>query len=132
MTKSGTNEYHGSGWWFNRNDYFDANNFFANQSNTPRQALRFNQFGGTFGGPIKKDKLFFFLSYQQSNFRESAPPTTVTVESPEFRQAVISAFPNSTAALLYGDFAPHAARNAWIDLIRISAFRTFRDWIHIV
>ena len=116
VTKSGTNQYHGSGWWFNRNDYFDANNFFANQSGTPRQALRFNQFGGTFGGPIVKDKLFFFLSYQDSRFRESAPPTTVTTESPEFRQAVISAFPNSTAALLYGDFAPTQIGTPGIDL----------------
>lgn len=106
VTKSGTNDYHGSGWWFNRNDVFDANDFFSNQSESPRQALRFNQFGGTFGGPIIKDKLFFFLSYQDSRFRESAPPSVVTVESPEFRQAVISALPNSTAALLYSNFAP--------------------------
>jgi len=106
VTKSGTNQYHGSGWWFNRNDWFDANTFFGNQTETPRQALRFNQFGGTFGGPIVKDKLFFFLSYQDSRFRESAPPTVVTVESPEFRQAVIDALPNSTAALLYQNFAP--------------------------
>jgi len=106
VTKSGTNNYHGSGWWFNRNDWFDANTFFGNQTDTPRQALRFNQYGGTIGGPIIKDKLFFFLSYQQSKFRESAPPTVVTVESPEWRQAVIDALPNSTAALLYSDFPP--------------------------
>ena len=79
VTKSGTNDYHGSGWWFNRNDWFDANTFFGNQSGTARQALRFNQWGATFGGPIIKDKLFFFLSYQQSHFRESAPPTVVNV-----------------------------------------------------
>src|SRR5438067_6048855 len=63
ITKAGTNAYHGSGWEFLRNDYFDANDFFLNQSGTPRQALRFNQFGGTFGGPIMKDKMFFFLSF---------------------------------------------------------------------
>ena len=72
ITKSGTNQYHGSGWYFGRNDYFDANNFFANQTGTPRQALRFNQFGGTFGGALIKDKLFFFLSYQDTRFTESA------------------------------------------------------------
>ena len=106
VTKSGTNGYHGGGWWFNRNDWFDANTFFGNQTETPRQALRFNQFGGTFGGPIIKDKLFFFLSYQDSRFRESSPPTVVSVESPEWRQAVIDGVPNSTAALLYNNFAP--------------------------
>src|SRR5262249_53172765 len=106
ITKSGTNSFHGSGWEFLRNDYFDANTFFLNQSGVERQALRFNQFGGQFGGPIMKDKLFFHLAFQEDRFRESAPPTTVTVESPEWRQAVISALPNSTAALLYNDFAP--------------------------
>src|SRR5689334_7458432 len=106
VTKAGTNSFHGSAWEFNRNDAYDANTFFLNQAGVDRQALRFNQYGGTFGGPIVKDKLFFFLSYQDSRFRESAPPTVVTVESPEFRQAVIDALPNSTAALLYQNFAP--------------------------
>ena len=106
VTKAGTNSYHGSGWEFNRNDAYDANSFFLNHENVGRQALRFNQFGGTFGGPIIKDKLFFFLSYQGDHFRESAPPSTVTVESPEFEQAVISALPNSAAALLYSNFKP--------------------------
>jgi outer membrane receptor protein involved in Fe transport len=106
ITKAGTNAYHGSGWEFLRNDYFDANDFFANQNGTPRQALRFNQFGGTFGGPIIRDKMFFFLSYQDNRFRESAPPTTVTAETPEWRNAVIAALPNSAAALLYKNFAP--------------------------
>jgi hypothetical protein len=106
VTKSGTNAYHGSAWEYNRNDVFDANPYFANQNGVERQPLRFNQFGGTFGGPILKDKLFFFLSYQGDRFRESAPPSTVTVESPEWRQAVIKALPNSTAALLYSSFPP--------------------------
>ena len=106
VTKSGTNSYHGSAWEFNRNDAYDANSFFLNQQNVERQALRFNQFGGTFGGPIIKDKLFFFLSYQGDHFRESAPPSTLTAESPEFEQAVIGALPNSAAALLYSDFKP--------------------------
>ena len=116
ITKSGTNQYHGSGWYFGRNDFFDSNYFFANQTGTPRQALRFNQFGGTFGGALIKDKLFFFLSYQDSRFTESQPPTTVTAESAEWRQAVISGLPNSTAALLYKNFTPTVAGNAPVDL----------------
>ena len=106
VTKTGTNSFHGSGWEFNRNDVFDSNDFFSNKSGTPRQALRYNQFGGTFGGPIIKDKLFFLLAYQGNHFRESAPPSPVATESPEFRQAVLSTLPGSTAALLYKDFAP--------------------------
>ncbi len=136
VTKAGTNSFHGSGWEFNRNDAYDANGFFLNHTNVGRQALRFNQFGGTFGGPIIKDKLFFFLSYQADHFRESAPPSTVTVESPEFEQAVISALPNSAAALLYRDFKPTHAGASQGDLTSYvgggfsgSGFGGFTDYL---
>src|SRR5204863_9921165 len=71
--------------------------------------LRFNQFGGTIGGAIIKDKLFFFGSYQGDRFKTTGTPETTLQESPQFRQAVISAFPNSTAALLYKNFVPTLA-----------------------
>jgi hypothetical protein len=70
VTKSGTNQFHGALWEFNRNNFFNANDFFYKRSeanlgdpNTP-QTLKQNTFGGTIGGPIKKDKIFFFGSYQ--------------------------------------------------------------------
>jgi carboxypeptidase family protein len=70
VTKSGTNQFHGSIWEFNRNNFFNANDFFYKRSeaaqlepNTPPEVKQ-NQFGGTFGGPIKKDKFFIFGSYQ--------------------------------------------------------------------
>jgi hypothetical protein len=115
VTKSGTNALHGSAWEFNRNDVYDANSFGLNQQNIKRQPIRYNQFGGTIGGPILKDKLFFFLSYQDNRFRESAPPTNVTAESKQFRDAVIATLPNSTAALLYKNFTPTAAGTAGPD-----------------
>ena len=111
VTKSGTNSYHGTGWEFIRNDKLDSNYFFNNQQNVPKQKLRFNQFGGTLGGPIVKDKAFFFISYQQDHFNTQAPPTTILVESPQFRQAVIDQLPNSTAALLEKHFAPAVTGN---------------------
>ncbi len=116
ITKSGSNALHGSAWWFGRNDVFDANNFFANQNDTPKQALRFNQFGGTLGGALIKDKLFYFLSYQDSRFRESQPPTVLPVESPEFRSAVETGLPNSAAALLYNNFLPTVQGHDPVDL----------------
>jgi hypothetical protein len=71
VTKSGTNELHGSAFEFFRNTALNANDFFRNQSppigglpNNSRQVLDQNQFGGVVGGPIKKDRLFFFASYQ--------------------------------------------------------------------
>ncbi len=70
LTKSGTNSYHGNVWEFFRNQDLNANSFFNKETGQPRGVLRQNEFGFTFGGPIKKDKLLFFTSYQgnrQSN-----------------------------------------------------------------
>jgi hypothetical protein len=61
VTKSGTNALHGSGFEFLRNTDFDAANYFAAGA---RSAYHQNQFGGTLGGPIKRDKIFFFADYQ--------------------------------------------------------------------
>jgi hypothetical protein len=62
VSKSGTNAFHGSGFEFLRNSALDARDFFANTSSPP--PFRRNQFGGAIGGPIKKDKLFFFFNYE--------------------------------------------------------------------
>lgn len=63
-TKSGTNDVHGSAFEFVRNTALDARNFFNPASTGPKGAFDQNQFGGTVGGPIKRDKVFFFLDYQ--------------------------------------------------------------------
>ena len=62
-TRSGSNQFHGEAYEYLRNNYFDARNFFKPTS-VPRSALKRNQFGGDFGGPIFKGKTFFFLSYK--------------------------------------------------------------------
>ncbi len=64
VTKSGSNAFHGTGYDYVRNNFFDANSFFNNQQNLPVPVLKRNQFGGTIGGPIIKNKLFFFFSYE--------------------------------------------------------------------
>lgn len=62
-TRSGTDEFHGSVYDFLRNDVFDARDYF-NTTASPQNPFRRNQFGGALGGPIKKDKLFFFVNYE--------------------------------------------------------------------
>src|SRR5271168_4823191 len=69
VTKGGTNEFHGAAWEYFRNDALNANTFFLNSVGAPRAELRQNQFGGDFGGPIKRDKLQFFTSYQGTRQR---------------------------------------------------------------
>lgn len=86
VTKSGTNQFHGDIFEFVRNGAFDGRNFFAPTQDT----LRENQFGGTLGGPIKKNKVFGFFGYQGTRIR-TAPPSQV------------SFVPN--AAMLAGDFS---------------------------
>jgi hypothetical protein len=64
ITKTGSNAFHGAVFEFLRNELFNANDFFLNQTGQPRPVLKQNQFGFALGGPIKKDKLLFFGSYQ--------------------------------------------------------------------
>ena len=72
VTKSGTNAVHGSAWEFFRNRELNANDFFLNTAGRPRPILNRNQFGGTLGGPIVKEKTFFFVSYQGTRERNGA------------------------------------------------------------
>jgi hypothetical protein len=74
VTKSGTNELHGSLYEFLRNDKLDAREYFA-RADAPTPAFRQNQFGGTIGGPIKRNKLFFFGAYE--GFRKRRENTAV-------------------------------------------------------
>jgi hypothetical protein len=69
VLKSGTNSFHGSTWYYNRDSLFAANAWASNLAGAPKSNLSWNQFGGTLGGPIVKNKLFFFVDYE--GFRES-------------------------------------------------------------
>lgn len=82
VTKSGTNTLHGSAFEFLRNRALDANDFFDIQQGIPRLDLKRNQFGGTLGGPIVKDKVFFFLAYQGQRQVQGLPDDDSPVFSP--------------------------------------------------
>jgi hypothetical protein len=69
VTRSGTNELHGSLYEFFRNVNLNAQNFFSRGAGLQKPAMRWNQFGGTVGGPIVKDGLFFFADYQGTRAR---------------------------------------------------------------
>jgi len=79
VTRSGTNKFHGTAYEYLRNDVFDANNWFNNNSvpKLPREAEKQNDFGGVVGGPIIKDKLFFFFSYEGLRLR--VPETKINI-----------------------------------------------------
>lgn len=71
VTRSGTNQFHGGLWEENRNDFFSANYYFNSVTGNPRDRLNLNQFGGRLGGPILKDKLFFFTTFEAFRFLQS-------------------------------------------------------------
>ena len=89
VTRSGTNALHGTVYWFHRNDNLDAANFFDNKNGQPKPEFKRNQYGFTLGGPIIKDKLFFFGSFEGLNERL---PVTVTSQVPSLdaRQGIFS------------------------------------------
>lgn len=71
ITKSGTNEFHGELFWQHRNDALDANGFFTNLAGRDLPEYKRNKFGGSFGGPLVRDRLHFFANYEGSRLREA-------------------------------------------------------------
>ncbi len=76
QSKSGNNQWRGSVFEFLRNDILDAADFFSNQTGQPKNALRYNQFGGSLGGPIRRDKTFVFADYQGTLTHNAQPMVT--------------------------------------------------------
>jgi hypothetical protein len=77
--KSGTNSYHGDVWEFFRNDKLNAKSWSNNFNNLPKDKLRWNMFGGTLGGPVLKNKLFFFVDYQGQRFDIPSSSSAISV-----------------------------------------------------
>jgi len=90
VTKSGTNQIHGSTFEFLRNLAFDSNDYFNKQEGLPRLDLKRNQYGATLGGPIVKDKMFFFLAYQGQRQVKAVPDDDVPVFTPQELQGDFS------------------------------------------
>jgi hypothetical protein len=81
VTKSGTNQFHGDAFEFYRDASMDANTYFNNLHGVPLGAYRQDQFGGTIGGPILHNRLFFFGDYQGSRFTQAESATTIVPDS---------------------------------------------------
>ena len=94
VSKSGSNQFHGNAeyWW--NGDVLNANNYFQNQNGQPSPFVNANQYAASFGGPIKKDKAFFFVDYE--GIRLVIPsPRSVNLPSQNFEQAVLQNLTNT-------------------------------------
>jgi hypothetical protein len=87
ITKSGTNGVHGSGYWYTQNEFFNANDYFYNRDQIDRPRARRNEGGFAIGGPVIRDKMFFFGGYQRSTADTGFVPTaqSITVLPEAFR-----------------------------------------------
>ena len=92
VTKSGTNSFHGNMYEFFRNKVLNANGYCFSADGCPKPQFNQNQFGGTFGGPIKKDRTFFFASYEGRRIRQGIPSPAVTVPTTAERPSATQAF----------------------------------------
>jgi hypothetical protein len=98
-TRSGTNDVHGGAYEYFRNDVFDANDWFANAAGQARAAERHNDFGAFLGGPIWKDKTFFFLSYEGARLRLpqtsvfAVPSTSIRASAPSSLAPFLKSYP---------------------------------------
>src|SRR5271165_5649778 len=146
VTKSGTNAFHGTAFEYFRNDKLDANDWFANAKGLKRPELRQNDFGGVLGGPIKKDKLFFFGSYEGLRVRQPhvantyVPDLASRQNAPAAVQPLLNAFPlpngsdfgNGTAAFAAGYSDPStldstSVRVDYLPAQRVTIFGRFSD-----
>jgi hypothetical protein len=98
-SKSGSNLFHGSVYEFLRNRVLNANSFFANANNTGKPAFTQNQFGATIGGPVKKDKIFFFAGYEGYRQRQGAN-FLATVPLPAMYGGDFSGYRNASGAII--------------------------------
>jgi len=90
VSKSGTNAFHGSAYEYNRNQKLDARNFFEDPTQR-KNPFTYDEFGGSIGGPIRKDKLFFFTDYQGIRSHGSGATATNPVPNSAFRSGDLSA-----------------------------------------
>jgi len=125
-TRSGTNAFHGGLYNYFRNDVLDANDWFANQTGQPRAAERHNDFGGFLGGPIWKNKTFFFFSYEGARLRLPqtgrilVPSSSARASAPMPLAPFLNAFPqpngpvspSGNAAQFTGTFSNTASLNS--------------------
>src|SRR5439155_26016078 len=90
VTRSGSNDFKGSAFEYGRNDNLDANDFFNNSRGVAKSRLRYNDFGWSLGGPIQKNKLFFFAGEEWKKIRRFTTPALRTLPTRAMRHGDVS------------------------------------------
>ncbi len=90
--KGGTNEFHGTAFWFNQNKTLNANSWNNNRFGLPRSATNLNNFGASLGGPIKKDKVHFYFSYEANRQGDFRTVVKTACQWPHSRKVIFPSF----------------------------------------
>ncbi|MEQ1909398.1 MAG: TonB-dependent receptor, partial [Vicinamibacterales bacterium] len=112
VTRSGSNQFHGTAFEYFRHDALNANEWFANRAGLPKAKERSNDYGGVMGGPIVKNRMFFFASYEAQRVRQPitvnslVPSLAVRAATPASQKVFIDAFPLPTGEALSDGSAP--------------------------
>lgn len=134
ITRAGTNEFHGSLFEYFGNDALDANDWFANSRGLRKPARRLNDFGGTFGGPLKRDHTFFFASYEGLRLRQplvaitDVPSLTARLRAPITIQPFLNAYPTPSATERSDGFAESASGFSNPARLDAGSFRIDHMW----
>jgi len=137
-TRSGTDELHGGIYEYFRNNVLDANDWFANRVGQPRAPERHNDFGGYLGGPIQREKTFFFASYEGAHLRQpntevvQVPSAFARTTSPSALAPFLAAFPEPddravTPGVYAGPFTGNFSNPATLNAGSIRIDRTFQS-----
>jgi hypothetical protein len=119
VTRSGSNQFHGTAFDYLRNDIIDANDWFANHNGLPKPPIRQNDFGGVFGGPIMKNKTFFFFSYEGLRLREpkvaitDVPSLYARQNAPAASKAYVNAYSLPNGPATYTDSSGNVLANQY-------------------
>jgi hypothetical protein len=136
-TRSGANDWHGGIYEYFRNDVLDANDWFANQAGKDRAPERHNDFGGFLGGPIKKEKTFFFVSYEGARLRlpetsiQIVPSLAARAAAPAGVASVLNAYPQPNGPIsadgLTAQFTGVASNSATLNAGSVRIDHHFND-----
>jgi len=116
-SRSGTNEFHGSVFDYLRNEALDANDWFANRHGDGRTPVRMNEFGASLGGPARRNRTFFFLSYEGMRVRQpfvwrtAVPRALARLDVPDWERSLLDLFPMPNGPELAQGLAEWTGRN---------------------